>query len=135
MAEVKRKFKPLGARVLVKDIITTLSLEERAERAGLHVVIEQENRPRPTQGRVIALGSDPILHDNIKIGDVLFFNPHAGHEVVLEDQVFRMLEWIEITSVMSEEPQSECTVSATQSPDQSEAQPVQHGSATPPEPV
>jgi co-chaperonin GroES (HSP10) len=125
---------------LVKDIVTSLSLEERAERAGLSIIIENENRPRPTQGRVIALGSDPIVHDQLKIGDVVFFNPHAGHTVVLEDQEFRMLEFQEVTSVMEEDQSSveaptEHNPLTSQEPDPSATPFEQHESVTPPERV
>jgi co-chaperonin GroES (HSP10) len=95
-------YKPLGARVLVDPIITTLSLEERARQAGLEIVVENDNRPPSTQGRVIALGSDPLLLEEIKLGDIVFFNKHSGHEVVLQDKVFRQLEFQEITGVQKE---------------------------------
>jgi chaperonin GroES len=97
------KYKPLGARLLVEPIITTLSLEERAKNAGIEIVIEEDNRPRPTQGRVIALGSDPLLREEIKEGDVVFYAPYAGNEVTLEGKVFRQLEHQDVTGVMQEE--------------------------------
>jgi len=104
------KYKPLGARLLVQPIVTTLSLEERARNAGLEIVVEQENRPMPTQGVVVAVGSDPLLQEEIKRGDLVFFNKHAGHDVELEGQSYRQLEHQEVTGVVQEsdleEPQS-----------------------------
>lgn len=102
-------YRPLGARLLVDPITTTLSLEERARLAGLEIVVEQENRPKPTQGRVIALGSDPLLQEEVKVGDIVFFGPYAGHDVVLEGVTFRQLEHQEVTGIMpaSPEPESE----------------------------
>lgn len=96
-------YKPLGARLLIDPIITTLSLEERAARAGLEIVIENENRPQPTMGKVIAVGSDPLLREEIKVGDVVFFNRYAGHEVTLNGQTFRQLEHNEVTGVQTSE--------------------------------
>lgn len=98
MAE-RLKYKPLGARLLVEPIITTLSLEERAAAAGLEIVIENENKPRPTQGRVIALGSDPLLREEVKEGDIVFFHPYSGSEVTLCGKTYRQLEHVDITGV------------------------------------
>lgn len=97
------KYKPLGARLLVDPIITTVSLEKRAELAGIEIVLEQDNVPKPTQGRVIALGSDPLLHEELKIGDIVFYNWHSGNDVVLEGKTFRQLEHQDVTGVMQED--------------------------------
>lgn len=93
-----KTYKPLGARLLVDPVTTTLSLEDRAKRAGIEIVIEHENRPMPTVGIVIAVGSDPMLQEEVKVGDYVFFARHAGHEVVLNGKVFRQLELQEITA-------------------------------------
>lgn len=101
------QYRPLGARLLVDPIVTTLSLEERARRAGLEIVVEQENRPRPTMGRVIAIGSDPLLREEVKVGDIVYFGPHAGHDVVLQDHTYRQIEHQEVTGIQSESPEKE----------------------------
>ena len=98
-----KRYKPLGSRLLVETINTTLSLEERAKNAGLEIVVEMENRPRPTQGKVLALGPDPLLHEQIKVGDTVFFMPYAGSEVTLEGVTYRQLELGEVTGVMQDE--------------------------------
>lgn len=100
------KFKPLGARLLVEPIITTLSLEERAKNAGLEIVVEHDNRPRPTQGKVIALGPDPLLREQIKEGDLVFFAPYAGNEVTLSGVSYRQLELPDVTGVITQEEES-----------------------------
>jgi co-chaperonin GroES (HSP10) len=97
------KYRPLGARLLVHPIVTSLSLEERARAAGLEIVVENDNRPSPTMGRVVAVGSDPLLYEEVKLGDIVFFNRYAGHEVVLQNETFRQLEFNEITGVMQDE--------------------------------
>ena len=99
----KLTYKPLGARLLVEPIITTLSLEERAKNAGLEIVVEKDNIPAPTQGRVIALGSDPFLREQIKEGDVVFFGRYAGGDVILAGVSYRQLELSEVTGVMQED--------------------------------
>jgi len=94
------KYKPLGARLLVDPIITTVGLEERARMSGLEIVLEEDNVPPPTQGRVVALGSDPLLREEVHEGDIVFFNRHSGHEVWLEGKCFRQLEHNEVTGVL-----------------------------------
>lgn len=101
-----RTYKPLGARLLVDPVVTTLSLEERAHRAGLEIIVENENRPQPTMGVVVAVGSDPLLQEEIKVGDWVYFGKYAGHEVVLEGKSFRCLELQEVTGVQAEENQA-----------------------------
>lgn len=93
-------FKPVGARILVKDIVTSLSIVERGKRAGIEVIVEDDNKPRATQGEVIALGNDPLVHELVKPGDIVYFNWHSGHHVYLEDEEFRMLELQDVTAVM-----------------------------------
>ena len=101
--QTRKTYKPLGARLLVDPIITTVSLEERAKNAGLELVLEQENIPAPTQGIVIALGSDPLLREEIKIGDIVFFGRYSGGDVFLEGRRYRQLDHGEITGVIQDE--------------------------------
>lgn len=110
----KLTYKPLGARLLVEPIITTLSLEERARNAGLEIVVEQDNVPAPTQGKVIALGPDPFLREQIKENDIVFFSRYAGNEVVLAGITYRQLELSEVTGVMQEEIKTSSEPEATQ---------------------
>ena len=88
---------------MVEPIITTVSLEERAKAAGLEIILEQENIPAPTQGRVIALGSDPLLREEIKEGSIVFFSRYAGHDVILAGVTYRQLEHQEVTGVIDGE--------------------------------
>lgn len=97
------KYKPLGARLLVDPIITTVSLEKRAELAGIEIVLEQDNVPRPSQGRVVAVGSDPLLQEEVKVGNIVFFKWHDASEVWLEGVKFLQIEHQSVTGVMFDE--------------------------------
>jgi co-chaperonin GroES (HSP10) len=85
----------------VEPIITTLTLEERARKAGLEIVVERDNVPKPTVGKVIALGGDPLMNEEIKEGNVVFFHWHAGHDVTFAGVTYRQLEHPEVTGVMT----------------------------------
>lgn len=98
--------KPLGARVIVQEIITTLSLEARGAKAGIKVITSDDNRPRPTQGKVIALGNDPMLQEvGLTEGCIITFAPHAGIRIYVEEEEFRSLELQEIIMITTETPE------------------------------
>ena len=90
-------YTPMGARLLVDDIESTVSLEERGKQVGITVIVNQQNRPKVTQGRVIALGDDPMTQARFKVGDIVMFNHLAGVETWIEGRRFRTLEEQEIT--------------------------------------
>lgn len=91
---------PMGARVLVTDIDPEDSVTKRAAKAGLYAVVLEENNPKPTSGKVEAVGSDPLIQELIQVGDVVLFARHAGLEVLIEDKSYRSLELREIAHVI-----------------------------------
>lgn len=98
------KVKVIGARVLVQEISTTLSLEERGKKFGITVITDERNRPKPTQGRVVKVGTDPFLREDggIVEGCIVHFARLAGSHYFFKGEEYRMLEFQEITVV--EEP-------------------------------
>ena len=91
---------PVGARLLVKDIIPKDSVVERAKRAGIHAVVFDRNLPKITTGIVVALGSDPEMCRLIKKGDTVFFSNYAGTHTMVEGEQYRTIEFREITNVL-----------------------------------
>lgn len=83
----------------VEDIITTLSLEERGHKIGIAVIVNEDNRPKPTQGRVIAVGTDPLIQQEIRVGDIVFFSRLAGTKIMSGSIELRSLEFDEIIGV------------------------------------
>lgn len=95
--------KPLGARVIVEEIQAVDGLTERAKASGLTLVVREENVPKPTTGKVVAVGSDPLTQDQVKEGDIIFFSKHAGSHLLVEGKQYRVIELHEIISVQSPE--------------------------------
>jgi co-chaperonin GroES (HSP10) len=95
--------RPLGARVIVLDIVTTLSVEARAEKSGLVAIVAEQERPRPTEGRVVAVGTDPLTQETIHVGDKVSFSYLSGTRVYINDVEYRSLEFNEIIMVTTEE--------------------------------
>jgi co-chaperonin GroES (HSP10) len=103
---MKKISTPLGARVIVEEIITTLSLEARGEASNIYVVTEERNRPNSTQGKVVALGNDPILRESgLREGSIVTFAELSGKYVFIEDVRYRCIEWQEIIMVTNEVPE------------------------------
>lgn len=91
--------KVVGSRVLVKDVQAVDEIAARAKAAGLAMVTYEQNVPKPTEGIVLAVGSDPLIQEEVQIGDHIFFSKFAGHNVYEEGQEFRSVELQEITRV------------------------------------
>lgn len=101
--------KMMGARVLVRELVTSLSLVERGKLSGLTVVAAEENTPKPTTGEIVALGTDPFLVENgLYVGAEVTFAPHAGKYQYVDGVTYRSLEFEEIISIVppvEQEPQ------------------------------
>ncbi len=78
-------------------------LTERAKKAGLVPVVYEINKPKPTSGTVVALGTDPFVQEHVKVGDVVMFSRHAGVITTVEGEQFRTLEFNEITGIIRDE--------------------------------
>jgi co-chaperonin GroES (HSP10) len=97
------KIVPIGSRIFVEDLEPVDEVSARARAAGLYVVVAEENKPKPSCGRVVALGSDPLIHELIAVGDLAFYGWYAGMEVQVEGKTYRSLELREIISVAKHE--------------------------------
>jgi len=89
---------PIGARVFVKLIPATSDLEARANAAGISVVLDEANEPKPTEGTVVAVGSDPLIQELCQVGDTVLFSKHAGLDVMVEGYSYRSIELREIVA-------------------------------------
>ena len=99
--------KPLGARVLVEELVTSLSIRERGKRSGLVVITAEDDdlTSQCTMGEILALGTDPFLAEQgLAVGKVVYFNRHAGDHTFLEGKRYRTLELQQITNVLEVKP-------------------------------
>ena len=75
--------RPLQDRVLIER------LEEETKTAG-GIIIPDNNKEKPAQGRIVAVGSGQRLQDgtvralDVKAGDTVLFGKYAGTEVKVE---------------------------------------------------
>jgi co-chaperonin GroES (HSP10) len=104
MSDSEEVIIPMGDRCFVEELPVETSLAKRAEGAGLHIVLAEENVPKPTTGRVIAIGDDPLIQSRLQIGDVVSFAKHAGCYQHVQGVQYRCLEGREIISVIRKRP-------------------------------
>jgi co-chaperonin GroES (HSP10) len=56
----------------------------------------------PCQGKVISL-SEEITFDNVRIGSEVVYPKHAGMEIILENEKYRILEKEDVLAVILEQ--------------------------------
>jgi len=89
--------KPLGARVLIELEEAEDQVTKRAQEAGLHVVIDNRNKPRPTTGTIVEMGDDPLISDmGLLPGVRVSFGPNAGDRQFINGKEYRLLELQEV---------------------------------------
>lgn len=93
--------KVVGARILVKDVDPVDEVQAWAQRTGLHAVTYDQNRPKPTEGIVLGVGGDPLVQEEVQVGDHVFFSKFAGHNVYEEGEEYRSVEFQEVTRIKS----------------------------------
>lgn len=95
--------KPIGARIVIVPITTTLTIEERYKRSGLIGVVAEKSKPRNTLGVIVNTSIDPIIEENFQVGMGVYYGPLSGTEVHLLGKTYRSLEFNEVISTLAEE--------------------------------
>ena len=72
------KVKPLGNRVLVKQLST-----EEVTKSGI-VLPDTADKEKKAQGKIMALGTGSEL-GGLKVGDTVVFGKYAGDEVEIDE--------------------------------------------------
>ena len=85
------KFKPLGARVMVKEV-------EREQTTESGIVLPDTAREKPQSAEVVAVGA----HEDVKVrvGDVVVLRKYSGTEVELDGEEHRIVDAENILGVV-----------------------------------
>ena len=85
------KFKPLGARVVVKEV-------EREQTTESGIVLPDMAKQKPQTAEVVAVGA----HEDVKvsIGDVVVVRKYSGTEVKLNGEEQRIVDAEDILGVV-----------------------------------
>ena len=74
------KIKPLGNRVLVKQLST-----EEVTKSGI-LLPDTADKEKKAQGKIVELGNGPEISAlGLKVGDTVVFGKYAGDEVEMEE--------------------------------------------------
>jgi chaperonin GroES len=87
------KFKPLGARVIVKDV-------EPEQTTETGIVLADTAKEKPQTAEVVAVGA----HEDVKVsvGDVMVLRKYSGTEVELDGEEHRIVDAEEVLGVVEE---------------------------------
>ena len=93
------KLKPLHDRVIVQRL-------EEDEKTKGGIYIPDSAKEKPSEGKIIAVGSGKILEDgsirklDVKVGDRILFAKYAGTDVTVEGDEYIILREEEILGVV-----------------------------------
>ena len=85
------KFKPLGARVMVRPV-------EREQTTEAGIVLPDTAKEKPQSAEVVAVGA----HEDVKVsvGDVVVLRKYSGTEVELDGEEHRIVDAENILGVI-----------------------------------
>ena len=98
----KPKITPLGDRVLVKGISSTL----RKKSASGIIIPETVDKERPEQGKVIAVGSGRVNEDGkliplrVKVGATVIFSKYGPDEIKVEGEEYFIIKEENILAII-----------------------------------
>jgi len=88
------QIKPFEDRVLVEPE----EIEESRTKSG--IIIPDTAKEKPRTGRVIEVGTDEELAENIKVGDKIVFAKFTGDEVEFEGKKYLIISRSDILAVI-----------------------------------
>ena len=88
------QIKPFEDRVLVEPE----EMEETRTKSG--IIIPDTAKEKPRTGKVIEVGTDEELAENIKAGDRIVFAKFTGDEVEFEDKKYLIVSRSDILAVI-----------------------------------
>lgn len=94
--------KPIGGRIIIRAIKTSLTIEEQYKKAGLIGVAATKEKPRNSIGIILAVSIDPMIEENFKVGQMVYFPPLNGTNIQLLGHEFRALDFNDILSTLEE---------------------------------
>jgi chaperonin GroES len=93
------RIEPLGSKVIVKRT-------EADELTAGGIVLPDSAREKPTQGRVLSVGSGPLLKDGtrgtmqVQEGDRVLFSSYAGSEVEIDSGTLLIMDEADILAIV-----------------------------------
>ncbi len=70
---------PLDDRVLIEK-----AQDEGEQKVGSIIIPDTAAKEKPTMGKVVAVGTDEDLQENVKVGDTIIYSKYAGDEIKVD---------------------------------------------------
>ena len=85
--------RPLDDRVLIEAI------EETEQKVG-NIIIPDTAKEKPRMGKVVAVGNDEDLKEQVKKGDTIIYSKYSGDEIKLDDKEYLIVQRGDILAVV-----------------------------------
>jgi len=86
---------PLDDRVLIEK-----AQEENEQKVGSIIIPDTATKEKPTMGKVVAVGTDEDLKENIKKGDTIIYSKYAGDEIKVDDKEYMIIQRSDILAIV-----------------------------------
>lgn len=86
---------PLDDRVLIEK-----AQEETEQKVGSIIIPDTATKEKPTMGKVVAVGTDEDLKENIKAGDTIIYSKYAGDEIKVDDKEYMIIQRSDILAIV-----------------------------------
>lgn len=86
---------PLDDRVLIEK-----AFEEGEQKVGSIIIPDTATKEKPTMGKVVAVGTDTELKENIKKGDTIIYSKYAGDEIKVDGKEFLIIQRSDILAIV-----------------------------------
>jgi len=83
------KLEPLGDRVVVKTV-------EKEEKTSGGIIIPDTAKEKPVFGKIVAVGSDDEVKENLKVNDKVIYAKYGGTEIELDGEEYIILSYGDI---------------------------------------
>lgn len=86
---------PLDDRVLIEK-----APEAGEQKVGSIIIPDTATKEKPTMGKVVAVGTDEDLKENIKAGDTIIYSKYAGDEIKVDDKEYMIIQRSDILAIV-----------------------------------
>ncbi|MCB0282823.1 MAG: co-chaperone GroES [Calditrichae bacterium] len=86
---------PLDDRVLIEK-----AADSGEQKVGSIIIPDTAAKEKPTMGKVVAVGTDEDLKENIKAGDTIIYSKYAGDEIKVDDKEYMIIQRSDILAIV-----------------------------------
>lgn len=92
------KFKPLGDRILIKQL-------DAEEKTAGGIILPETAKEKPQKAEVVAVGEgkkvdDKIVPVSLKVGDKVLYGKYAGTEVVIDQAEYIIIKEEDVLGII-----------------------------------